>query len=119
MGNHIAAGNETTTAAPAMANISFPERCGGKVCKDLTLAERNGFCKSDLYPSDAELEAFRTPVVVGTLYEFYCEHYNYPPNYDVFVGCGVVDFIHRTTERMEPSPNSHAQVLKSAHVRAC
>ena len=38
---------------------------------------------------------------------------------DVFVGCGVVDFIHRTTERMEPSPNSHAQVLKSAHVRAC
>jgi K+-dependent Na+/Ca+ exchanger-like protein len=90
LGNHIAAGNETTTAAPAMANISFPERCGGKVCKDLTLAERNGFCKSDLYPSDAELEAFRTPVVVGTLYEFYCEHYNYPPNYDMFVGCGAL-----------------------------
>jgi K+-dependent Na+/Ca+ exchanger-like protein len=52
--------------------------------------KRNEYCKSDPYPSDAELADFQTPVTVGTLYEFYCKKYNYPPNYDIFVGCGAL-----------------------------
>ena len=60
------------------SNSSFPERCGGKVCSELTPGEKQAFCKSDPYPKDDELENFQEKISVGTLYEFYCDKYNYP-----------------------------------------
>ena len=72
------------------SNSSFPERCGGKDCKMLSPKEQQAFCKSDPYPTDDELENFHGTISVGTLYEFYCDTYNHPPSYDVFVGCGLL-----------------------------
>ena len=66
-------------------------RCGGQSCHSLTSLEKATYCASDPYPDDIEIDAAGINIKsVGALYEFYCQTYGYPPQYDAAVGCGAM-----------------------------